>query len=367
MADQIKRFFECLMPVTACNLKCGYCYVIQRDNRKMEVPKLKYSPEIIGRGLTIERLGGVCFFSICGAGETLIPEETVRITEQLLKNGHYVNITTNGTLSNRFDELLKLPKEQIERLHVAFSLHYNELVRLNMLDKFFENVKKIRKAGASFIVQINLCDEYVEKWDTIKELCISKIGAPPQVAATRKENDLNTNIELLTDLSIEEYKRIGDQFESPLFDFTMKNFGVKRNEFCYAGDWSGTLNLGTGILTKCYGVEPQDIFKDLERPIRFCAVGRCNQLFCMNSSHFMSLGIIPSVETPSYASLRNRDSAGWYSSRMKEFLDGKLINCNDVYSPLQKKKCISRSVIREGIRPIKRMIKKVIFRIRKRV
>ena len=253
MADQIKRFFECLMPVTACNLKCGHCYVIQRDNRKMEVPKLKYSPETIGKGLTVERLGGICYFSICGAGETLVPEDTISITKELLKNSHYVNLTTNGTLSNRFDELIQFPKEYLERLHIAFSLHYNELIRLNLLNMFFENVRKIKAAGASFIVQINLCDEYLDNWENIRQLCVDEIGAPPQVAATRRENDLNTNIELMTALSRQDYKRVGDQFESPLFDFTMKNFGVKRKEFCYAGDWSGTLNLGTGLLTKCYG------------------------------------------------------------------------------------------------------------------
>ena len=363
MADRIKRFFECLMPVTACNLKCGYCYVIQRDNRKMEVPKLKYTPETIGKGLTIDRLGGVCYFSICGAGETLIPEDTIQITEQLLKNGHFVNITTNGTLSHRFDELVKLPKEHLERLHIAFSLHFNELLRLNMLEAFFDNVRKIKIAGASFVVQINLCDEYLDKWEEIKDICISKIGAPPQVAATRKENDLNTDVELMTSLSKEEYKRIGDQYESPLFEFTMKNFDVKRKEFCYAGDWSGTLNLGTGILTRCYGVEPQDIFENLEKPIRFCAVGRCNQLFCMNSSHFMSLGVIPDLATPSYASLRNRESAGWYTPRMKEFLDGKLINSNSEYSSIQKKHCIARSIMRESIRLLKKTIKRAMNRI----
>ena len=47
--DKIKRFYECLIPVTACNLKCSYCYVMQRDNRKNKIANLKYSPEIIGK------------------------------------------------------------------------------------------------------------------------------------------------------------------------------------------------------------------------------------------------------------------------------------------------------------------------------
>ena len=32
----IKRFFECLIPVTICNLECEYCYVIQREYRNMK-------------------------------------------------------------------------------------------------------------------------------------------------------------------------------------------------------------------------------------------------------------------------------------------------------------------------------------------
>ena len=63
--------------------------------------EFKYTPEHIGKCLTKERLGGVSFFSICGAGETLAQPETLKIAKELLKNGHIVNITTNGTLKNR--------------------------------------------------------------------------------------------------------------------------------------------------------------------------------------------------------------------------------------------------------------------------
>ena len=34
--DKINRFLECLVPVTACNLKCSYCYVIQEGRRKKD-------------------------------------------------------------------------------------------------------------------------------------------------------------------------------------------------------------------------------------------------------------------------------------------------------------------------------------------
>lgn len=369
MSDKIKRFFECLIPVTACNLKCGYCYVIQRDNRKMKMPNLKYPPQIIGKGLSVERLGGICYFSICGAGETLLPKETIEIVYELLKNGHYVNLTTNGTITKRFDELLQLPEEYLSRLHFAFSFHYNELVRLNLVDTFFNNVKKIKSSGCSFLVQINLCDEYLDCWDEIKELCIKEIGAPPQVAATRKENNNNGKIEkveFLTELSREEYIKKGKAFNSPLFDFTIKNFNVCRKEFCYAGDWSGTLDLGTGILSKCYGPNRQDIFENIKKPIDFTAIGRCDSAFCMNSSHFMSLGIIPEIETPTYASLRNREEAGWYSKKMEFFLNQKLSENNREYTEFQKKKAILKTCIQVNVNVIKRKTKLVLKKVVKR-
>lgn len=64
--EGIKRFFECLLPETVCNMKCSYCYVIQRDNRKMKLANLKYSPEQIGAALTKERLGGTCYSNFIG-------------------------------------------------------------------------------------------------------------------------------------------------------------------------------------------------------------------------------------------------------------------------------------------------------------
>lgn len=350
--EEIRRFFECLIPVTACNLRCSYCYVIQRDNRKMKMPELKYSPERIGAGLSKERLGGVCYFSICGAGETLLPEETVQITREILKQGHYVNITTNGTLGKRINELMQLPTDQKERLHFAFSLHYLELQKRNMLDAFFSNVRKVRDNGCSFVVQLNLCDEYEPYLDEISEKCMHEIGAFPQLAATRKENDLTRDIELLTSHTVEEYRTIGKKFDSPLFDFTMKNFGKKQMGYCYAGDWGGQLNLATGVYSRCYASRiKQDIFKDIEKPISFCAVGRhCKSLFCMNSSHFLALGMIPDqYQDVTYAGLRNREEGHWYSEKMKLALSTKLEHNNPEYNIKMKLKSELYAVADAGL------------------
>lgn len=342
--EKVKRFFECLIPVTACNLKCSYCYVIQDGRRYEKIPKFKYSPEHIGKAMTKERLGGTCYISIAGAGETLLPREITHIIFELLKNGHYVNLTTNGTLVQRFKEISEFPPEYLERLHFAFSYHYVELKKRELLEDFFRNVDLVKNIGSSFLIQLNLCDEYLPYLEELKERCIKETGAAPQLAATRDQRN-KKEYRLETNLSLEEYKKKGDIFESPLFSFTMKNFLKVRKEFCYAGDWSARINLVTGEMIKCYNYPiPQDIFKNIDNSIDFEAIGnRICKPFCTNSSHFISLGTIPSIKAPTYGELRNRTEANWYNKRMESFLNTKLSESNKEYTIFNKIKATTKT------------------------
>lgn len=362
--DKVKRFVECLIPVTACNLKCEYCYVIQRHNRKGKMAELKYSPEQIGAALNKERWGGVCYFSICGAGETTLQKNIEDIVYNILLQGHYVNITTNGTVTQRLQAIVDKARPFVKHLHFAFSFHYLELKRLGLVEIFFNNIRMVKNSGASIMVQFNMYDGYIPYLEEMKKLCVKYTGAMPQIAATRKEEDGLQKIELLTERSEDEYKELGRTFTSPLFDFTMKNFNVKRKEFCYAGDWTAILDLSTGIMRRCYSSYIyQDVFKNPEEKIRFLAMGNCcGSLFCMNSSHFMSLGVIPQIETPTYAQLRNRDEAGWYTDEMNAFLSSKLCESNEKYGT--GKKAMSNivgtadAILRNGYRTYKRLRKK---------
>lgn len=238
-------------------------------------------------------------------------------------------------------------------MQFAFSFHYLELIKTNNLQKFFLNIKKVREAGCSILVQINLCDEYMPHLDEIKRLCIENIGALPQVAATRDE--LSSEIKILTKHTDKEYYEIGKKFDSKLFDFTMKNFMKKRCEFCYAGEWAFALNLATGELKQCYFQDVlQNIYENIDKPLKCRAVGnRCKNTFCTNASHFMSLGIIPEIKTPTYAELRNREEGQWYNGKMYNFLSGKLYNSNEEYSPIRKIMTNAESISRDILRKIK--------------
>lgn len=335
--DKIKCFIECLVPVTACNLKCSYCYIIQENRRKNEIPKLPFPPEYITKSLSKKRLGGTAYLSFCGAGETLLSNDLIPLIDLLLQEGHYINITTNGTITNNIEKLLCIKPKLLKHLHFAFSLHYLELKRTGNLEKFFNNVNLVRNAGCSFVVQVNLCDEYLPFLDEIKKLCVKNIGAMPQVAATRDEIG-SSKIKLLTNLSQKKYEEYGENFNSPLFKFTMKNFMDQRKEFCYAGEWTFTLNLMTGELKKCYFSRTlQNIYENIYEEIRHEAVGKyCKNAFCTNSTHFMALGVIPSIETPSYESLRNRREAHWYTDEMCIFLSNKLADNNKKFSKFKE-------------------------------
>ncbi len=354
--NHIIRFFECLLPTTQCNIACEYCYIIQEKRRNMEQIPLEYSVENMRNALSLERLGGICYFSICGTGETFLQKECVPLVKALLEEGHYVNVTTNGTITSRINELLDINPKFLHRLHFSFSFHYLELKKRGLVDIFFDNVNNVKKHGCSFFVQVNLYDGYIPYIQEIKYVCVNKVGAMPQVAATRFEpdGDVKSNIKLHTKLSKDEYVKIGQGFQSPLFEFTMQNFNQKRKEFCYAGDWSFNLNLKDGNLKACYhSGKIQNIFKDTNKPIQLQAVGKhCNSLYCINSSHFLSLGCIPELDTPPYVELRNRPEADWYNDEMGKVLGEQFKETHKEYSVIRK----VESNIRESIRKIKRKI-----------
>ena len=361
----MRRFFECLVPNTTCNLKCSYCYLIQQGRRTNKKAVFDYPPEIIGKALRQSRVGGVCLISMTASGETLLPPEMPDIVYCVLKEGHFVNITTNGTLTTQIINLLKKTEGYHSHLHISFFLYYTELIRTNLLDTFFQNINIVRECGCSILVQINLVDEYIPYWDEIKKKCIEKVGAPPQVALTRRED--GTNYSILTELSQDEYIQIGKQMDSPLFECTVKNFNVKRKEYCYAGYWSGNLFLDSGIMKSCYGQGiTQNIFEDINKPIIFEPIGNhCECKYCINSSHFISQGIIPELlPTLSYGELRDRSNASWYNYEMRNFLYKQFEDTNKQLSFIHKyffkiKKSYNQSSFKKIIKFLKAIMIKV--------
>ena len=342
--EKIKRFLEMTVPVTRCNLKCSYCYIIQHHQRGDVVSNFKYSPQEMGEAISQERLGGIAFINLCGKGETLLPNEMPEIVFEFLKQGHYVNITTNGTITKAIMRMMDFPKEYLERLIFNFSCHYEELVKRNLLKRFVDSVNTVQKAGCSFCVKLNLADEYIKKEKEIKEFCLENFGAYPVVAATRDEQG---GMRLLTSYTEEEYIEYGKSFNSPLFDYSIETFMDKKHEFCYAGEWSLWIDMENGLTKSCMGSEIiQNIF-DLSKPIKFEPIGySCRAPFCVNANIYRALGTVPENMTPTFVSLRDRDGAHWFNERAKEFLSQKLYDNNEIYFGVTKFKFEIKSHIR---------------------
>lgn len=334
MKEKIKRFIDCNVPTQVCNMKCPYCYVGQVEGFTGKIQTINHSPEEVRNALSKKRMGGTIFINFCGTGETLLGDEILPIVLEVLKEGHYVQIVTNGTISKRFDEIVTWRKELLARLLFKFSYHYTELLRMNLVDVFFENVLKVRDAGCSFSIEITSGDGMVSYIDDMKRICVEKCGAMPHVTVAR--NNADPSFKLLTEHSREEYENEWGVFESELFDLKMELYSKKRREFCYGGEWTLYLYLANGDLKQCYkGDIIDNIFENPNRPIHFRPIGvGCKEPYCFNGHAWMTLGCIPGMKIPTYCDIRNRvtnTGKEWLTECAKSFLSQKLEDNNIIY------------------------------------
>lgn len=333
--DKIKRYVECYIPITTCNLKCHYCYITRQRKWKDGILPIGHTPNEIRKALSQKRLGGVCLLNLCAGGETLLCPELPEVIQALLEEGHYIMVVTNGTVDRAFEQLAKLPEKLLRHLIFKFSYHYLEQHRLHLTERFFANIQRMRKAGCSFTLEVTPNDELIPYIDAIQEEARLYLGALCHVTIAR--DDITEEIPILTDLPEDEFYRTWSVFDSGLFDFKKTIFGKHQDGFCYAGEWSVYVNLGTGVMTQCYeGRLLDNIYDNPDKPLHFEAVGkRCRTAHCYNGHAFLTLGDIPELETPTYASLRDREDAQgnrWLTEEVSAFLSGKLGESNKPYA-----------------------------------
>lgn len=337
--EKIKKFLDCYIPTETCNLRCHYCYIAQQRRFNQKIAEFKQSKETIRKAFSKKRLGGTCLINLCAGGETLLSTEVLPVVKELLQEGHYVMIVTNGTITQRFQEAAEWPEDLKKRLFFKFSFHYLEMKRLNMMDRFFDNVNLVKNSGISFTVEVTPSDELVPYIEELKNVCMERLGTLCHVTIAR--DDRTNGIDVLSDHNFEDYKKIWGQFDSDLFKFKSEIFYKKRNEFCYAGDWSLYINLGTGAVTQCYcGKLLGNIYDNIEKPLYYEAVGHnCSIAHCYNGHAFLTLGDIPELKTPTYAQMRNRiceDGTEWLKPELKAFFSTKLNESNKEYGVIKE-------------------------------
>lgn len=336
---KIKRLVNCFIPVSVCNFSCEYCYVPQFEGRKKnQLPKWRCTPEQIQKALSADRLGGKCFMNLCGDGETLIPKEVPKIIKHLLQEGHILEVVTNGVLTDRFNEILKIDKSLLERLEFKFSYHYGQLKEKGLLDTFWNNVQKVRDKGCSFTIELVPHDQLIPIIDEIKNDCIKHVGALCHVTTTY---DYSKNMVLNTSLSEDEFVKVWSQFNSPMFDFKMSVLHQKRHEYCYAGEYLISVDLASGIAHQCYFGGEQNIYDNIDKPIRWNAMGKnCAYPICFNAHALLVFGAIPELAKDiNYADIRNRitDTGDeWLKEPVKSAFKSKFIDSNPQYSQTKK-------------------------------
>jgi hypothetical protein len=329
-------------------------------------PAFKYSPEFIGKALSVERLGGVCHIQLTSFGETLVRPEMIEVARELLKQGHYIGILTNGTLTKRIKQLSELPLEMRERIFFKMSFHYLEFIKNGILDQFFHNIDLIKESGMSFTVELVASDELEPHIEDIKKVTKERLGAYCHLTMPRVQETK----QLASRHSLEEYHEVWKSFNSELFEMKYKLWGRNmRGHFCYAGVFTGELVLNTGIMKTCYNqFTRQNIFRDITKPILNLPVGhKCTVPHCYNGHLFFSFGDIPEINISSYAEIRNRkcdDGSEWLTPRMKAFLSQRCDEGIDVSkikfaAPIQRAYAKCYGVADVAIRRIKRKLHEI--------
>lgn len=323
--NKIVKYIDCYVPYRSCNLKCGYCYIGQVNGFRKTNLKL-HSAKFIRAALSAQRLGGTALINFCAGGETLMVKELVPIITELVKEGHYISVVTNGTITSTLDELLDSGVD-ISRLFIKFSFHYLELKRTGSMDVFFANIRKARKAGVSVTVELVPSDELVPYIDEIKNCSIKNLGTLPHLTVPR--DDTVSDLKVLTNYPLDEYEKIWGQFASAMFDFKLKLINIKRLEYCKAGEWSFHMHLDTGNIFKCLQNPYLDnLYENICREIRLEPVGnRCCLPYCYNGHSYLPLGLVEEIEAPTYYCIRDRetiDGEHWVTDEMKKVFTQKL-------------------------------------------
>ena len=369
--DKLMRYVDVYVPVEACTLRCHYCYITTHRLFSAKLPQFRYSPSHVRMALSKQRMGGTCFFSFCGGGETLLPPEMPKYFLELLHEGHYVGVVTNGTIDRALDEIESFPKDLIKRMFFKFSYHHFELKKRNLQSKFFENVRRIKRAGAAITVEITPDDKLIPYIEEIKDICDREVGAWPHVSVARDEREMSV-LPILTELPRDEYIKVWSCFESELFRFKMSVFGKRQPYFCHAGDWTFNLDLGSGVMRQCYfSLYQQNIFEDVNSPIDFKAIGHyCLEPHCHNAHVFLGYGDMPEINDTTYAKERNRickDGSEWLNDEYKNIMGQRLCDNHVQYSSIRKMRIDTEMLLlkvrhkfRAGFSHVKRRIRRLL-------
>lgn len=101
----------------------------------------------------------------------MIQKNIVKLCLLLLEQGHYIELVTNLTVTKVVDEFMNLPAKLLKQLEFKISFHYAELKKLDLLERFFDNVNKVQASSCSFTLELMSYDELERDIENIIKLC----------------------------------------------------------------------------------------------------------------------------------------------------------------------------------------------------
>ena len=128
-----------------CNLDCEYCF------GKITDPNVKVNPIDVEKLITtLDKIGKIFRISFTGGEPTMIPNfiEAVKV----ITGKHYVSLNTNLITKNLLEIINNVDPKRI--LHIHASLHYDELVKKNLLERFINNFKLLQKSGFNIYAEV---------------------------------------------------------------------------------------------------------------------------------------------------------------------------------------------------------------------
>lgn len=330
---KIQKFIDLnLTGTTICNFHCDYCTVWRKKEFNGDRLISMHSVEEIRKGLSQEKLGGICFINLCALGETFLADGIIELVYELLAEGHYVSVVTNGTVTKKIEEVLRFPEEFQSRFFFKISFHFIELQKKKMFNIFWNNIEVIKKSRCSYTIEIVPFDGIIDNIPDIKNMFEEKAnGAMPHVSFAR--DSTKVDLDVLTELELSEYKEIWGQFDSKMFELKSRNYGKKITNYCYAGCWSYLVNCMTGDIRPCYRQDViGNIFEFDKKKFPETPIGhQCNVSYCFNNHAFLSWGVVPDIKEYTYLEMRDRidcNNNHWVREPMYSFMNQKLYDNN---------------------------------------
>lgn len=356
-----KLMINASVPGNICNLRCSYCYV---ETNNYQPAKYEYSVEHMLKALSPERLGSTAYISFCSNGETLLHEETIDLIAGCVNAGHLVCVVSNCTMSEKMDLLLsKINPDKMKNFCLRGSYHYLELKKRNLLDTYFDNLKKVINKGGSAYPYLVLSEDYVPYIDELINCSVEKLNAKPH-ATPYLDFCGGKDFSIGKFYNKELQELCENKFESKILRKNTEILEINAHKhFCYAGQMFFVLSLQNGDIMKCYNTPVvQNIFKDIEKPLNLDPIGfNCGFSVCGCYHEMQGMGIQPDLNYESLSELYNRE--GLFN---KEFLDNiseKIINNENRLSPQDEKIASAKcSALYKKIRrseKFKRFIKKI--------